>query len=94
MFGPAFDAYGRLAESQNATLVAYMTWGYPNGSGQTVRQTQSARHHFRLAFRDFSDSLFALTHMYVSLCLHRSQHTHGRPHRSVPRWFEEWLLPR
>lgn len=33
MFGPAFDRYGELAESQGATLVAYMTWGYVNGSG-------------------------------------------------------------
>ena len=31
MFGPAFDAYGELAARQNATVVAYMTWGYPNG---------------------------------------------------------------
>eukprot|EP01049_Picozoa_sp_SAG25_P002947 SAG25_NODE_160_length_13390_cov_9.002708_15_plen_204_part_00 len=33
MLGPAFDEFGRLAAAQNATLVAYMTWGYPNGTG-------------------------------------------------------------
>ena len=43
MLEPAALEYARLASKQNATLVAYMTWAYPNGSGLTKESNYTRR---------------------------------------------------